>query len=133
MRLLLDTHVLLWAIEQPERIGGRTRAALEDGDNQVLFSAASIWEIAIKARLRRPDFAVDPRAIIAMALETGFVELPVSANVTALVADLPLHHRDPFDRILVAQAIAEPARLYTADPALAPYSELVTMIGEQCA
>ncbi len=95
----------------------------------MLFSAASIWEIAIKARLGRVDFAVRPERVAREARLTGFVELPVSADAAARVADLPPHHRDPFDRLLVTQAMAEPARLYTADPLLLPYSELVQLIG----
>jgi len=95
----------------------------------VLFSAASIWEIAIKARLGRADFPLRPEQVAQEARLTGFIELPVKADVAARVADLPLHHRDPFDRLLVAQAMAEPARLYTADPLLPPYSELVQLIG----
>jgi PIN domain nuclease of toxin-antitoxin system len=128
MRLLLDTHVLLWAVSEPARLNAGTRDLLEDTANEVLFSAASIWEIAIKAKLGRADFAVHPEQIARAARETGFVELPVSAAAAARVVDLPLHHRDPFDRLLVAQAMAEPMRLYTADPLLPPYSELVQLI-----
>lgn len=128
MRLLLDTHLLLWALAEPERLDATTRAALEDPDNEVLFSAASLWEIAIKAKLGRPDFTFVPQQILQAALETGFAELPVRSAAAVLVADLPLHHRDPFDRLLVAQAISEPVRLYTADPLLPPYSELVTLV-----
>jgi PIN domain nuclease of toxin-antitoxin system len=128
MRLLLDTHLLLWALAEPERLDATTRAALEDPDNEVLFSAASLWEIAIKAKLGRPDFTFVPQQILQAALETGFAELPVRSTAAVLVADLPLHHRDPFDRLLVAQAISEPVRLYTADPLLPPYSELVTLV-----
>ncbi|WP_428487541.1 type II toxin-antitoxin system VapC family toxin [Rhodopila sp.] len=128
MRLLLDTHVLLWALDEPVRLDRETRDLLEDPSNEVLFSAASIWEIAIKVRLGRTDFPVRPEAIADAARSTGFTELPVFAATAAKVADLPPHHRDPFDRLLVAQAIAEPARLYTADAKLTPYSELVTLI-----
>ena len=128
MRLLLDTHLLLWALAEPERLDHATRAALEDPENEVLFSAASIWEIAIKARLGRTDFAVEPTEILRAALDTGFTELPIRARTTTLVAELPFHHRDPFDRLLVAQAMSEPVRLYTADPLLPPYSELVTLV-----
>jgi len=129
MRLLLDTHILLWALDTPARLDGGTRALLEDPANEVLFSAASIWEIAIKARLGRADFPVRPDQIAQAARDTGFTELPVRADAAARVADLPLHHRDPFDRLLVAQAMLEPMRLYTADPLLPPYSELVTLVG----
>ncbi|MBP0447444.1 type II toxin-antitoxin system VapC family toxin [Roseomonas sp. SSH11] len=129
MRLLLDTHLLLWALAEPERLGGKARSVIEDPENEVLFSAASIWEVAIKAGLGRPDFAVRPEEVAQAALEAGFAELPVRAEVAARVADLPPHHRDPFDRLLVAQALAGPMRLYTADPLLPPYSELVTLVG----
>jgi PIN domain nuclease of toxin-antitoxin system len=128
MRLLLDTHLLLWALAEPERLDAATRAVLEDAGNEVLFSAASLWEIAIKSALGRPDFICDPQQVLRAALDTGFVELPVQAAAAVLVAGLPPHHRDPFDRLLVAQAISEPVRLYTADAALPVYSELVTLV-----
>lgn len=127
MRLLLDTHLLLWALSEPARLGVGLRALVEDPAHEVFFSAASIWEVAIKAGLGRADFAVRPDEVARAAMETGFVELPVRAEVAARVADLPLHHRDPFDRLLIAQAMAEPMRLYTADPLLAPYSDLVQL------
>ena len=129
MRVLLDTHVLLWALAEPNRLDEDSRASIESSDNEVLFSAASIWEIAIKTRLGRADFRVPPAEIARAARDTGFTELPVGVTAAALVADLPLLHRDPFDRLLIAQAISEPATLYTADERLAPYSELVTRIG----
>jgi PIN domain nuclease of toxin-antitoxin system len=129
MRLLLDTHILLWALDTPARLDDKTRSLLEDPANEVLFSAASIWEIAIKARLGRADFPVRPHEIAQAARDTGFLELPVWADAAARVANLPLHHRDPFDRLLVAQAMIEPMRLYTADPLLPPYSELVSLVG----
>ncbi len=129
MRLLLDTHVLVWALGDPARLDQEMLHLLSDAANEVLFSAASIWEIAIKARLGRADFPLRPEQVAQEARLTGFIELPVKADVAARVADLPLHHRDPFDRLLVAQAMAEPARLYTADPLLPPYSELVQLIG----
>jgi PIN domain nuclease of toxin-antitoxin system len=128
MRLLLDTHVLLWALAEPARLGRAARADIEDSNNQVLFSAASIWEIAIKSALGRADFAVSPVAILAAAIESGFSELPVRSAAAVRVALLPLHHRDPFDRLLVAQAVAEPVMLYTADTTLVEYSELVHVV-----
>jgi PIN domain nuclease of toxin-antitoxin system len=128
MRLLLDTHLLLWAVSEPAQLDEATRELIEDAANEVLFSAASIWEIAIKARLGRADFAIRPEQVALAARLTGFMELPVSADAAARVVDLPMHHRDPFDRLLVAQAMSEPARLYTADPLLSPYSELVQLI-----
>lgn len=125
MRILLDTHILLWALAEPAKLPARARALLEDETNGVLFSAASIWEIAIKAQSGRVDFPVSPDGIAAAAEQTGFIELPVRAKHAAVVRSLPLHHRDPFDRLLVAQAITEPARLLTVDEALGNYSELV--------
>lgn len=128
MRLLLDTRILLWALGDPARLDAATRGIIQDNTSEVLFSAASIWEIAIKAQLGRTDFKARPEEIARAARSTGFVELPVHAQAAALVADLPLHHRDPFDRLLVAQAMTGPLRLYTADPLLQPCSELVTLI-----
>lgn len=128
MRLLLDTHVLLWALSSPERLGKKARFAIEDPSNDVMFSASSIWEIAIKWALKRLDFTVTPDDILAAAIESGFNEFPVRSAVAAHVAILPPHHRDPFDRLLVAQAIMEPIILYTADPRLDAYSELVHRI-----
>jgi PIN domain nuclease of toxin-antitoxin system len=128
MRLLLDTHLLLWALGEPEKLDIGIRELIENPENEVLFSAASIWEIAIKASLGRVDFAVRPEGIARGAVEAGFAELPVRAEVAARVADLPPHHRDPFDRLLVAQAMTSPMRLYTADPMLPPYSELVVLV-----
>ena len=131
MRVLLDTLVLLWALAEPHRLDRETRATIESGDTEVLFSAASIWEIAAKAGHGRNDFAFDPAEIARAALDTGFTELAVRSNAAALVGRLPLLHRDPFDRVLVAQAIVEPATLYTADQQLVPYSDLVRRIGAQ--
>ena len=112
----------------PDRLTPQVRALLEDPDQEVLFSAASIWEISIKAALGRADFRVTPREILEAALRDGFVELPVTSAAALTVADLPLIHRDPFDRLLVAQALTEPARLYTVDATLQAYSELVVLI-----
>ena len=125
MRILLDTHILLWALASPKQLGKDALAAIEDPANDVLFSAASIWEIAIKASLKRADFRVSPGEISAAAVESGFRELPVYSAAAAHTAKLPVHHRDPFDRILIAQAITEPAVFYTADAQLEVYSELV--------
>jgi PIN domain nuclease of toxin-antitoxin system len=126
--LLLDTHVLLWAIYQPARIPENWVSKLVDRSNPVFFSAASIWEIAIKSSLERPDFLHDAERTLQLARQSGFVELPVSGEVAARVRDLPWHHRDPFDRLLIAQAKQMPARLLTADSQLPIYSELVELI-----
>src|SRR5215471_9212752 len=129
MRVLLDTHVLLWALAEPRRLDAETRGVIESADAEILFSAASIWEIAIKSGLGRSGLAFDPSEIARAALDTGFTELAVRSNAAALVGQLPLLHRDPFDRVLVAQAIVEPATLYTADQQLVPYSDLVRRVG----
>ena len=119
----------MWALAEPRRLDRETRATIESSDTEVLFSAASIWEIAIKSGLGRSDFAFDAEEIAQAALDTGFTEIALRAKAAALVARLPLLHRDPFDRVLVAQAIVEPAILYTADQQLVPYSDLVRRVG----
>ncbi len=127
MRFLIDTRLLLWALASPDRLGPSLRDSLEDPANTVLFSAASIWEIAIKAQIRRSDFTARPDQIAREAIARGFTELPVRWMAAAAVTDLPLHHRDPFDRILVAQAVTEPVHLLTADRALLGYSDMVRL------
>lgn len=125
MAWLLDTHVLLWALAEPERLPPGWHETLVATPDTVYFSAINIWEIAIKVSLGRRDFGFSPERVQQLAEQSGFVELPVAALHAAKVARLPLHHRDPFDRLLVAQAITEQARLLTADSALRVYSELV--------
>lgn len=128
MALLLDTHILLSALLEPDALPGEIRHWLGDPENSVYFSAASIWEIAIKQSLGRDDFDFRPEDIQALALETGFVELPVHADHCHVVARLEWHHRDPFDRLLVAQAKFLPAYLLTADTLLERYSDLVRVV-----
>ena len=125
MRLLLDTHVFLWAVAGSPLLKPAARRNIQAAD-EVYVSAASIWEVAIKARLGKID--VDPAELAAAIDTSGFVELPVRAAHAAAVAGLAFHHHDPFDRLLIAQAMVEPLRLLTADAALAPYSDLVTLI-----
>jgi len=128
MRALLDTHILLWAIGGSRRLPRQARQAILDPANEILFSAASIWEIAIKSQVRRGDFAADPAEIATAAIDSGFDELPVRAQHGALTARLAMHHRDPFDRLLIAQAMTEPARLITVDARLRRYSDLVLVL-----
>jgi PIN domain nuclease of toxin-antitoxin system len=125
MLILLDTHYLLWAVDVPERLPAAAQDALRDQENTVYFSAASIWEIAIKAALRRQDFQAKPEVIGKAARDVGFEALPVTWQHTCGVAALANYHKDPFDKLLIAQAMALPARLLTADARLPRYSELV--------
>lgn len=128
MRLLIDTHILLWAIAEPDRIPRSMRVRLESPRNEVLFSAATIWEVTIKQQAGRLSLPVTPEELVTAALDMGFAELPVTAAHASRVSRLPLHHRDPFDRLLVSQAIAEPARFVTVDKVLSQYSELVELV-----
>ncbi|MBK7517649.1 MAG: type II toxin-antitoxin system VapC family toxin [Betaproteobacteria bacterium] len=121
MILLLDTHVLLWTLMAPQRLSPALRAALTRTDTRVQFSAASVWEIAIKRALGRPDFAFEPDTVAQAALDTDFEPLPVRHDHAARVRHLPPLHADPFDRLLLAQAQCEGTQLVTADRALMAY------------
>lgn len=121
MKLLLDTHLLLWVAGQPSRLSPAARTLLDNPENELLFSAASFWEIAIKRGLDRSDFRVDARVLRRGLLDNGYGELPVTSAHTVMLDSLPPLHKDPFDRILVAQSIAEGITLLTADPLVAQY------------
>lgn len=121
MKLLVDTHLLLWAVALPERLSAAALGLLADPDNQLLFSAASLWEITIKHGLGRGDFVIDPRLLYRGLLDNGWQELPVRSAHAIAVAGLPALHRDPFDRLLLAQAMVEGITLLTADAQLAGY------------
>ncbi|MEZ5614379.1 MAG: type II toxin-antitoxin system VapC family toxin [Rhodocyclaceae bacterium] len=121
MKLLLDTHLLLWAAGEPKRLSAAARKLIGDARNELLFSAASLWEIVIKRSLGREDFRVDPRLLRRGLLDNGYVELPISGEHALTVDGLPPVHKDPFDRILVAQSIVESVTLLTSDPLLAKY------------
>lgn len=123
MNLLLDTQLLLWAASEPERLSTKARTLLLDPANQLMFSAASLWEVTIKNNLDRPGFKVDPRRLWRMLLVSGYRELPVTSEHIVAVNDLPQLHKDPFDRILVAQARVESLLLLTVDKAVAKYGE----------
>ena len=128
MRLLLDTHLLLWAAGQPERLSPVARDLIEDPRNLLLFSAASLWEVAIKTGPGRPDFQVDPRLLRRGRLDNLYEELPITAAHAAATAGLPPIHNDPFDRILVAQSCVEGIPLLTGDPLVAGYAGLVRLV-----
>lgn len=125
MRLLLDTHIFCWSFYEPERLTPKA-FKLINGAEMVFVSSASIWEIAIKARLGK--IHASPHELFNQIEANGFYELPVLSKHALLVAALPLHHTDPFDRMLIAQAISEPLHLLTADPQLKPYSDLIIQI-----
>ena len=121
MRHLIDTHLLLWAASEPERLPVAAREIMTDEDSELWFSVASIWEVVIKASLGRTDFEVDPQLFRRGLLESDFVELTITGTHVTAVADLPPLHKDPFDRILLAQARTEGLILVTGDAALARY------------
>lgn len=121
MRILLDTHLLLWAAAASARLPAQARAAIVKSENELIFSTASLWEVAIKHSLGRRDFRADPRVLRRGLLENGYTELPITGAHAVAVAGLPPLHRDPFDRMLIAQAISEGISLMTSDPKLAQY------------
>jgi len=121
MKLLLDTHLLLWAAGEPGRLPARARALIKDPANELIFSAASLWEIVIKRSLGRDDFRVDPRLLRRGLLDNSYRELPVSSEHAVAVDSLLPIHKDPFDRILIAQATVEGLALLTVDPVVARY------------
>lgn len=128
MNLLLDIHLLLWAASTPERLPVQARELMLDAGNQLIFSSASLWEITIKNGLERPDFSVDPRRLWRMLLVNGYRELPVTSEHAIAVNDLPSLHKDPFDRILIAQARVEGLVLLTVDQAVVQYGEGVQKV-----
>jgi len=121
VKCLLDTHVLLWAAGLPERLPEQARSLIEDPATGVIFSAASLWDVAIKSGLRRRDFDVDPRLLRRALLETGYTELPVTGAHAVAVDLLPPIHNDPFDRLLIAQAQIEGITLLTVDREIGRY------------
>ena len=126
MNLLLDTHVLLWAAARGDRLSQAARGMIEGVGNTLWFSVASLWEVAIKRALDRPDFRTDPGVLRAGLLSAGYRELGVEGRHVLALAALPVLHADPFDRILLAQAVAEGMTLMTADVRLLAYGGPVT-------
>jgi PIN domain nuclease of toxin-antitoxin system len=128
VKLLLDTHIVLWAAGQPEKLSESARTFLTTPGNVLFFSAASIWEIVIKRGLGRKDFKVDPHRLRKMLIVHGYTELPVTAEHALSVEALPLLHKDPFDRLLLAQARTEGMLLLTVDALVIQYQESVRAV-----
>jgi PIN domain nuclease of toxin-antitoxin system len=121
MKLLLDTHLLLWAAGEPRRLPKQARILIDNPDNELLFSAASLWEVVIKRGLGREDFVVDARLLRRGLLDNGYSELPIVSDHVVAIDSLPPIHKDPFDRILVAQATVEGVTLLTNDSLVSQY------------
>ena len=121
MKLLLDTHLLLWAAGEPDRLSANARTLIDAPENELFFSAASLWEIVIKRGLGRGDFQVDARLLRRGLLDNGYSELPIGSEHAVAVDSLPSIHKDPFDRMLVAQAMVEGITLLTTDAFVAQY------------
>ncbi len=121
MKFLLDTHLLIWAVEAPEHLSAEVTAMLTDGSNEVFYSAASLCEIAIKANMGRPSFQLNPNLLHHELIHFGYTELPITTAHAVAVFGLPMIHKDPFDRLLVAQSIVEGIPLLTSDATLAKY------------
>ncbi len=128
MKLLLDTHILLWAAGEPQRLSAEARTLLENPTNLLVFSAVSLWEVAIKNGLRRADFRVDARLLRRGLIDNGYEEMPILGEHAVQIAVLPEIHRDPFDRMLVAQAQVEGVTLLTMDPVVAQYPGPVKLL-----
>ncbi len=128
MRALLDTQVALWALTDSPRLSQKARDLILDPSNDIYFSAASIWEIAIKHRLARHDMPVSGDEAARLCRCAGYIELPFTSIHAAATEALPLHHADPFDRMLVAQARSEPMRLVTHDRMLPRYGDSILQV-----
>jgi len=128
LKFLLDTHLLIWAANEPERLSAKAVSVMLNLEHELFFSAASIWEIVIKNGLGRDDFKVDARVLRRGLLDNDYTELAITSDHAAMVESLPLIHKDPFDRILIAQAIAEGFTLLTADSIVAKYPGPIELV-----
>ena len=128
MNLLLDTHILLWAAAEPDKLSPEAATLISNESNRLYFSAASLWEVVIKNGLGRPDFHVDPHLLRRGLVDNGYSELPITSQHALAVSHLPDIHKDPFDRILVAQAETEGFLLLTSDELVARYPGPVQLI-----
>ena len=125
MRILLDTHIFLWSINDDPKLSKKGRSIIMDAE-ETYVSSASIWEAVIKIKFGKLNIPIEKLA--KSIKESGFLELPITTDHTVAIASLPDYHRDPFDRILIAQALCEPLRLVTADKLLTQYSDLVDLV-----
>lgn len=128
MRLLLDTQIALWALTGSARLGELARGLIEDPANGIYVSTASVWEIAIKYALKRGDMPIHGARAAELFTQAGYRELPVTWRHAAMVDSLPSIHNDPFDRILIAQSLAEPMKLLSRDATVASYGAMVTPV-----
>jgi PIN domain nuclease of toxin-antitoxin system len=128
LKLLLDTHLLIWAATAPAKLSAAAVGLLEDTENELFFSAASLWEITIKRGLGRPDFQLEPGLLRRGLLDNGYQELPITGLHTLAVEVLPDLHKDPFDRLLIAQATSEGITFITSDGLLAQYPGPIRLV-----
>ena len=128
MKVLLDTHLLLWAAGGSDQLSATARSWLEDPQNELMFSPASLWEVSIKRSLGRADFRVDPRLLRRGLLDNGYSELPITSLHAVEVDALPPLHKDPFDRILIAQSMIEGMILLTSDMTVARYPGPIQLV-----
>lgn len=128
MKILLDTHLLLWTASDAKQLSNAARTLIEEPLSEIFFSAASLWEIVIKQSLGRDDFQVDSRILRRELLDNGYIELPITSEHTLAIYDLPLIHKDPFDRILIAQSRVEGILLLTSDHIVAQYSGSIRLV-----
>lgn len=128
MNVLLDTHIFIWCASEPERLPAGARNLILNSESQIYVSAASVWEMAVKASIGRLELGFDIFSSDGFLARNGYTPLPVSVRHAALVASLPFHHKDPFDRLLVSQALSEPMYLLTSDAWLKPYGEMIYFV-----
>lgn len=128
MKLLLDTHLIVWAAYTPDRLSPKAQALLLDESNELLFSPVNLWEVTIKRALGRRDFQVDSRVLRRNLLLNGYLEIPITSNHAVAINQLPGIHKDPFDRLLIAQSMVEGIVLLTSDPTVAKYPAPVQLV-----
>lgn len=130
MKLLLDTQMIIWATFWPELLSKQALQLIADDENEIYFSPASLWEVAIKSAKNRPDFQVDAKILRTQLLERDYHEIAITGIHTTTIIDLPLLHKDPFDRLLLAQANSEGISLLTSDVTISKYSASVIFVSK---